>query len=124
MSTPVTLTADQIAVIRLDIGDGCDVLTDEQLQIAYNAASGDACGTNAILSRWIWMRAKTSVINLAQGSYVSSKAVDILRERMDYWEICAGTGPGTLRAGVISLHTDTTWADMEADLLSEWGWLP
>lgn len=120
MSTPVTLTPDQIAVIRLDIGDGCDKLSDEQVQIAYNSAEGDSCGTNAILSRWLWMMAKTSTLNLANGAQgVSSKAVDIYKERLDYWEACAGKPGGTISAGMIDLDIDSTRANLIPDLLHQ-----
>ena len=108
----VTLTPDQIALIRLDIGDGCDKLTDDQLQLAYDSADGDSCGTNAILSRWLWMMAKTTTLNLASGAQgVSSKSVDIYKERLDYWENCAGTKGGLLHAGKLSLGIDTRYAD-------------
>ena len=121
MSTPVTLTADQIAVIRLNIGDVCVKFTDEQIQIAYNAAGGDDCGTNAILARWNWMAAKTSFINLTQNQpgYVSSKAVDIYENRMKYWEVCAGTGAITLSTGSLNLDIDSDWANLESQILHE-----
>lgn len=122
MTITVTLTPDQLDYIRLQIGDTCIKITDEQIQLAYNTADGDDCGTNAILARWNWMAAKTTTLNLVNGGQgVSDKVVAVYKERLDYWELCAGTGPGKLRTGVISYGIDTTWQDIENDILNgEW----
>jgi len=122
MAVTVTLTPDELAYIRLQMGDTCIKLTDETIQLAYNAAGGDEGGTNALLARWNWMAASTTTINVANGGQsLSTAKITVYKERMKYWENCAGTAGGTLSVGVLSLgiDADEDWLD---SLLSESSW--
>lgn len=117
-----TLTADQIALIRLNVGDGCDKILDYQIEAAYNAAEGDECGTNAIIARWLWMKAAPVSKVLLTGATVDSTAqARLYKERLDYWEACWENGRSTISTGIISLGIDVTPDDLTNPLAS-WLW--
>lgn len=123
MAVTITLTADQLAYVRLQMGDTCIVLTDEMIQLAYNAASGDECGTNALLSRWNWMKSKTTTLNLVNGGQsVSTSVIDVYEKRLKYWENCAGTTGGMISVGVLNLDIDAEPEDLNDPNFWLQGW--
>lgn len=129
-----TLTAAQITLIRLDIGDGCEKLTEAQLQLAYDAAGGDQCTTNAILSRWLWMGAKTNTITLINGGQSQGRTqIDVYEDRYNYWAGCSGMLGGAISTtSVYTYRADShqtsapsyplTDASFESWISSWWGW--
>ena len=108
-----TLTQAQIDAIKRDLGgDHCNDYETPELQAAYDEAEGDYCGTLALLWRGIWMSTPAARINMSNGGQaLSGKASDLARQRLDYWEACAGTSGGTLGVGVLSLGIDATDED-------------
>lgn len=100
-----TLTSEQIDYFKLELGDDCGKLTDEQYQLAYDTADGNDCGTLAVLYRWLLAKVKPTKIVLATGGEAFSRATtEYYESRMAYWQGCAGSINGV----VVSMTTTVT----------------
>lgn len=107
-----TLTADEIAIIRLDIGDGCSTITDPQIQAAWDAAGGDKCKAYAQIAWWLLVKQKPDTFNLTNGgTAVGTATIRAYQARYDHWADCAGIGGGTLTAGSLNLGIDARPTD-------------
>lgn len=116
-----TLTEAEIALIRLDIGDGCSTITDPQIQAAWDAADGDQCKAYARIAWWLYVQQKPSANNLGQGGAVIVNATaKLYYDRYKRWADCAGIGLGALTAGVIDLALDQPCPDDDPECWGRW----
>lgn len=112
-----TLTADELADIRLVVGDGCEKYSNDQIQAWYDAAGSDLPTTYVTILQRMWSAAKAATLTLNSGIQTLSRAqVDVLKERLDYWERKAGISGGTITVGTLNLGIDYTEEDFEAGL--------
>lgn len=106
------LTPDEIEAIRLDIGDGCNTITDAQIQLAWDDADGDKCTAYARIAWWIYVKAKPQTIMLTNGGEaISTALIRAYRDRYDEWAACAGLAGGTLSVGTLNLGIDQPCPD-------------
>lgn len=109
-----TLTADELADIRLVVGDGCDKFSDIQIQAWYDAADSDLLITYVTILERLWAATKAGTITLSNGSQaVTTAQAQLIKERLDYWRARAGLAPGAaIQLGVLTVDIDTTSADV------------
>lgn len=116
-----TLTEDELALIRLDLGDGCELISDAQIQLAWDEAASDRCTAYARIAYWMYARVKPQVTSLATGgTAVSTATARLYWERYKHWAACAGEGMGTLQTGVLNLNLDAPCPDGDADCWERW----
>jgi hypothetical protein len=112
-----TLTTDQIADIRGDMGTANSanpVPNNADLDRLYNRAEGDYNLTVVYALRQLWAyehRSATYVIGV--DSLNKQKIFDNLEKMIKMWERIAGVQGGTMSAGVIDLGLDIDEADLD-----------
>ncbi len=113
-----TLTVAELALIRLDMGDECSqaIITDAQIQTAWDAANADKCTAYARIAWWMYVRVKPAAINLANGgTSFSTATARLYLERYRSWAECAGIGMGSIQVGVLALDLDQPCPDGDLD---------
>lgn len=118
-----TLTADELELIRLDLGDDCSssTISNDLIQKAWDAADGDQCAAYERIAWWLYAKVKPSTVNLATGGQdVSTAQAKLAYERWQRWANCAGVGRGSIRAGQLVIDIDTPCPDGDPDCRERW----